>query len=86
MALWVPEEVLCSGKLILSLRRAMPMVTRRRSTCSGKVPFAVTFVVSFAWAIAFTSGIAGSRPSSHLILSTLDDMADDIQISTVYAL
>jgi hypothetical protein len=58
--------------LMLSLRSAMPITTSSLSTCSGSGPLGSTRITSFAVVTARLSGIPGSRPSSHLMRSTLD--------------
>jgi hypothetical protein len=57
---------------MLSLRSAMPITTSSLSTCSGSGPLGSTRITSFAVVTARLSGIPGSRPSSHLMRSTLD--------------
>ena len=47
------------------------MATSSRSTCSGSVPTGFRLLALFACAIAATSGVDESSPSSHLMRSTL---------------
>ena len=64
--------------LMLSLRSAMPIITRSRSTCSGSVPDGGTRSAWLANWTAAESGVLGSISISHLMRSTLDGSVDDI--------
>ena len=57
---------------MLSLRSAMPISTSSRSTCSGSGPIGARPTDSLAWVTVAARGVEGSRPSSHLIRSTLE--------------